>query len=107
MELVHSAFQIYYILLHLCIFILLIFESLILKLQLKILIYLLKKINVIYSGSICNLVLYFPLKSPLNVLSYFHNLKKFFLTSKKYKKKRSPGGAVEKLIVAKSWEEGR
>ena len=41
-ELIHSAFQVYYILLLLCIFILLIFESLILKLQLKILIYLLK-----------------------------------------------------------------
>ena len=40
-ELVHSAFQVYYILL-LCILILLFFESLILKLQLKILIYLLK-----------------------------------------------------------------
>ena len=35
-ELVHSAFQIYYILLLLYVFILLTFESLILKLQLKI-----------------------------------------------------------------------
>ena len=34
-ELVHSAFQVYYILLLFCIFMLLIFESLILKLQLK------------------------------------------------------------------------
>ena len=34
-ELVHSAFQVYYILLLFCLFILLIFESLILKLQLK------------------------------------------------------------------------
>ena len=34
-ELVHSAFQVFCILLLLCIFILLIFESLILKLQLK------------------------------------------------------------------------
>ena len=41
-ELVHSVFQVYYIILLLCIFILLIFENLILKLQLKILIYLLK-----------------------------------------------------------------
>ena len=40
-ELVHGAFQVYYIFLLFCIFILLIFESLILKLQLKILIYLL------------------------------------------------------------------
>ena len=40
-ELVHSAFQVYWILLLLCIFILFLFESLILKLQLKI--YLLKK----------------------------------------------------------------
>ena len=39
-ELVHSAFRVYYRLLLLCIFILLIFESLILKHQLKILIYL-------------------------------------------------------------------
>ena len=29
---------------------------------------------VIYSGTICNSVLYF-FKSPVNVLSYFHNLK--------------------------------
>ena len=42
-ELVHSAFQVYYILLLLCLFILLIFDNLILKLQLKILICLLKK----------------------------------------------------------------
>ena len=42
-KLVHSDFQVYYILLLFCLFILLIFESLILKLQLKILIYLLKK----------------------------------------------------------------
>ena len=41
-ELVHGAFQVYYILLLFCLFILLTFESLILKLQLKILIYLLK-----------------------------------------------------------------
>ena len=43
LELVHAAFQVSYSLLLLCIVILLIFESLILKLQLKILIYLLKK----------------------------------------------------------------
>ena len=42
-ELVHGAFQVYYILLLFCMFILLTFESLTLKLQLKILIYLLKK----------------------------------------------------------------
>ena len=42
-ELVHGAFQVYYILLLFCLFILLIFEGLILKLQLKILIYQLKK----------------------------------------------------------------
>ena len=41
-ELVHSAFQVYYSLLLFCIFILLFFQSLISKLQLKILIYLLK-----------------------------------------------------------------
>ena len=40
--------------------ILLIFESLTLKFQLKILTYLLKKIILIYSGTICNFVLYFP-----------------------------------------------
>ena len=42
-ELIHSALQVYSILLLLCIFILLIVESLILNLQLKIFIYLLKK----------------------------------------------------------------
>ena len=42
-ELVHSAFQAYYILLVFCLFILLIFESLMLKSQLKIFMYLLKK----------------------------------------------------------------
>ena len=57
-ELVHNAFQVYTILLLLCIFILLIFESLMLKL--KILIYLLKKMFVIYGGTICKLVLCFP-----------------------------------------------
>ena len=41
-EMVHSAFQVFYILLLFCLFILLLYESLILKLQLKILIYLLK-----------------------------------------------------------------
>ena len=45
-ELVHSAFQVYYILWLFCLSILLIFESLLLKLQLKILKYLLKKISV-------------------------------------------------------------
>ena len=60
-ELVHSAFQVYSILLLFCLSILLIFESLILKLQLKILIYLLKKRIVIYHGTGCNLVLYFPI----------------------------------------------
>ena len=38
-EFVHSAFQVYYILLTFCLLILLIFESLILKFQLKILTY--------------------------------------------------------------------
>ena len=37
-----------------------VFKNLILKLQLKLLIYLLKRIIIIYSGTICNLVLYFP-----------------------------------------------
>ena len=55
-DLVPSAFQIYYILLLFCPFILLFFESLILKLQLKILIYQLKKIIVIYSGPMSSLV---------------------------------------------------
>ena len=41
-DLVHSAFQVHYTLLF-CLFILLIFESLILRLQLKILLYLVKK----------------------------------------------------------------
>ena len=60
-ELVHSAFQVYSILLLFCLAILLIFESLILKLQLKILIYLLKKRIAIYHRTGCNLVLYFPI----------------------------------------------
>ena len=55
-ELVHSAFQVYYILLHFC---LLIFESLILKPQLKVLIYLLKNNCNMYSATIYNFVLYF------------------------------------------------
>ena len=59
-EVVHGAFQVYYILLLLCIVILLIFESLILKLQLKILIYLLKKTIVIYNGTIYNRILFVP-----------------------------------------------
>ena len=59
-KLVHSAFQAYCVLLLFCLFILLIFESLILKLQLKILISLPKNIIVIYSETICNFVLYFP-----------------------------------------------
>ena len=42
---IHSAFQVYYMFLLLCIFILLIFESVILTLQLKILIYLSLKNN--------------------------------------------------------------
>ena len=57
-KLVHSAFQVKYIRILFCIFILLIFNSLILKLQLKILIYL--KIIVIFSGTVCNFFLYFP-----------------------------------------------
>ena len=59
-EMVHSAFQVYYILLLSHLFRLLIIESLTLKLQLKIFIYLLKKIIVINSETICNFVLYFP-----------------------------------------------
>ena len=54
-ELVHSAFQVYCVLLLLCLFILLIFESLILKCQLKILNLSTKKI-VIYIGTIISLV---------------------------------------------------
>ena len=42
-ELVHGAFQVYCILLLFCVFILLNFESLVLKLQVKILIYLFEK----------------------------------------------------------------
>ena len=59
-ELVHRAFQLYAILPLLCVLALFVLESLMLKLQLKILIYLLKKITVIYSGSLCKLVLHFP-----------------------------------------------
>ena len=58
-ELTCNAFQIYYILLFFCLFILLIFESLILKLQLEIFIFF-KKIIAIYSETVCNLVWYFP-----------------------------------------------
>ena len=72
-ELIHSAFQVYYILLLLCIFILLTFEILILKLQLKILIYLFKK----YSGIICNLILYFL--SLLQMRYYTPIIKEIFL----------------------------
>ena len=72
-ELIHCAFQVYFILLLFCLFILSIFESFILKLQLKILIYLLI-IIVIYNGIICNFVLLFS-KSPGNVLLYCHNFK--------------------------------
>ena len=59
-ELVHSALGVFYILLLFCLFVLLIFESLKLKPQLKILIYLLKKIIATTSATICNFVLYFP-----------------------------------------------
>ena len=48
---VQFSHQVYYPLLLFCVFILLIFETLILKPQLKILTYLLKKIIVIYSGA--------------------------------------------------------
>ena len=81
-ELIHSAFQAYYILLLLCVFILIIFECLILKRQLQILIYLPKRIIIIYSGRTCSSVFS---KSPVNVLSYFHNLKK---KNKKGKEKK-------------------
>ena len=57
-ELLHGTFQVYYSLLLFCLFILLIFERF--KLQIKNLIYLLKKIIVIYSGTICNFFPYFP-----------------------------------------------
>ena len=59
-EFIYSAFQVCYVLLLLCISLLLIFESLILEFQLKILIYYLKNNCDIYSGTICNLVLYLP-----------------------------------------------
>ena len=72
-ELCHGAFQVYHIFLLFCIFILLIFESLILKLQLKILIYRLKKITVIYSGTVCNCSVFS--RSPVNALLHFHNSK--------------------------------
>ena len=65
---VDSAFQVYDILLLLCMFIQFIFESLILKIQLQILIYLLKKIIVIYSVIICNLFSVFS-KSLVTILS--------------------------------------
>ena len=55
-ELVHGAFQVYYILLLFCIFILLIFETLILTLQLKILIYPLTKIIVTSVQFSCSVV---------------------------------------------------
>ena len=76
-EWIHSAFQVYYILLLLCIFIILIliFEGLILKLQLKTLIYLLKKDNCdIYMLELYVTLLYVS-KFPINVLLYFNNLK--------------------------------
>ena len=52
-------FKVYYILLF-YLFILLMFESLILKLQVKIFIYLLKITIAIYTRTIYNLGLYFP-----------------------------------------------
>ena len=58
-ELVPSTIQVYHSLLLFCLFILLIFESLILKLQLEIFIFF-KKIIAIYSETVCNLVRYFP-----------------------------------------------
>ena len=60
LELVHTAFQVYYSLLLFCLIFPLIFESLILKFQLKILIYLIKNCN-IQCGTICNLVWHFPI----------------------------------------------
>ena len=56
-EVVHSAFQVYYILLLLCLFIILIFEGLILKCQVKILSYLINKTIEMYSQTLRNLVL--------------------------------------------------
>ena len=72
-ELVHTAFQVYYIFLLLCIFILLIFESLILKLQLKILIYLIKNDSNIQWNYMQFCSVFY--KSPVHVVSYLHRLK--------------------------------
>ena len=72
-ELVHSAFQVYPILLLFYLFTVLIFEDLILKLQLKILIHLLKN-NCNIQQKCIQLCTVFS-KPPVNVLSYFHNLK--------------------------------
>ena len=69
-ELVHSSFQVYYVLLLFCLLILLISESFYIETPTKNLIYL--KIIVIYSGNICNFIFF---KSPVNLSSYFHNLK--------------------------------
>ena len=63
----------YYILLLFCIFIAFIFESLILKLQLKILIYVLKNNYNIYWNYMQLCSVFF--KSPVNVLSNLHNFK--------------------------------
>ena len=71
-KLVHSAFQVYYILLLYCLFILLSFESLVLKLQLKIFIYLKNNCNIQWDHR--QLCFVFS-KSSVNVLSNFHNLK--------------------------------
>ena len=71
--LIIRAFQVYYSLLLFCLVILLIFESLILKLQLETLIYLLKK-NCKTWWNYMQLCSVFS-KSPVNVLSCFHNLK--------------------------------
>ena len=72
-KLVHSTSQVYYILLLFCLFISLSIESFILKLQLKIFIYLKNNYNIQWNYiQLCSIFS----KSPVNVLSYFHNLKK-------------------------------
>ena len=70
-KLVHGAFQVYYILLF-CTFILFIFWELDIEITTKILLIYLK-IIVLYNGTIwlCSVFS----KSPVNMLSYFHNLK--------------------------------
>ena len=81
-ELIDGGFQVCYFILPFCTFLLLIFESLILKLQLKILTYVLKNNYNIYWNYMQLCSVFF--KSPVNVLSYFDNLIKI----KQFKKLR-------------------